>query len=106
MPKLYAIYFRPLAESGSLTQQKSVPLLHSISAANPLAKGRAKTVAIVLLKEVPWTIPRGPARESLRKLGRINDIPFRRCLSEGEVKELVFTWFRKFQYLQGNSGSC
>ena len=69
------------------------------------AKGRSKTITVIVLKEIPSCIPKGPMRERLRKMGRIKDIAFQRYLDEEDVKDLLAESFSdlggvSFQYLQ------
>ena len=69
------------------------------------AKGRSKTITVVVVNEIPACIPKGAMRERLRKIGRIKDIAFQRYLDEDEVKDLPTESFShlggiSFQYLQ------
>ena len=72
-------------------------------AANSLIK-RSKTVTVVLLKEIPATLPRGPIREQLRRFGRIKNISVNQTMTESEVKNLIMTTYldiaiHQFEYL-------
>lgn len=69
------------------------------------AKGRAKTLTVVVVNEIPACIPKGAAREHLRKIGRIKDIAIQRYLDEEEVTDLLTESFSDLgditlQYLQ------
>lgn len=69
------------------------------------AKGRSKTLTVVVINEIPACIPKGAMRERLRKIGRIKDIAFQRYFDEEEVKDLLTESFShlgdvNFQYLQ------
>ncbi len=69
------------------------------------AKGRSKTLTVVVVNEIPACIPKGAMRERLRKIGRIKDIAFQRYLDEEEVHDLLKESFSdlgdvSFQYLQ------
>ena len=55
---------------------------HRKKAANPSMKGRPKSVKVIILKEIPRSIPKGMQREELRKAGCIKELPFRRVMSE------------------------
>lgn len=53
-------------------------------AATP-GQGRAKRLKVVMLSNIPSSIPKGSRRESLRKNGRVLEIPFHRCMTTNEV---------------------
>ena len=53
-------------------------------AATP-GQGRAKRLKVVMLSNIPSTIPKGSRRESLKKNGRVVEIPFHRRMTANEV---------------------
>ena len=60
---------------------------------------------MVLLKEIPPTIPKGPIRERLKRTGRIRTLNFNRIMSENEVKWSILNGFsdtniENFHFLQ------
>ena len=68
-------------------------------------KGRSKLLTVLVVKEIPSCIPKGAARECLRKKGQVKDIPFQRYLSQDEVNGLIADTFSNLgditiQYLQ------
>lgn len=74
------------------------------------AKGRSKQVTVVLMKDIPSSIPKGAAREQLKKKGQVKDIAFQRHLDEDEVKELLSENFEalkdaEVQYLQSHKNN-
>lgn len=76
-------------------------------AVNPLSSGRAKTVTVVVIREIPCTIPRGSLRGQLKRMGRIKDLSFRRSLSADEVRDVILEGFKatgieNFVYLQAH----
>ena len=48
-------------------------------------QGRAKRLKVVMLSNIPSSIPKGSRGESLRKNGRVLEIPFHRCMTTNEV---------------------
>lgn len=72
-------------------------------------KGRPKEITTLLLSDIPATIPKGIARERVRKEGRIKDIPFGKWCSSEEIKELineVFSGFSSdFIFLEGQKNN-
>ena len=56
-------------------------------------KGRAKRLKVVILKDIPSSIPKGSRRESLRKDGWVAEIPFHRCMTSAEVMKHVQACF-------------
>ena len=48
------------------------------------SKGRSKQVTVVLLKDIPSSLPKGAAREQLKKKGLVKEIAFQRHLDEDE----------------------
>lgn len=53
-------------------------------AATP-GQGRAKRLKVVMLSNIPSSIPKGSRRESLKKNGRIVETSFHRCMTANEV---------------------
>ncbi len=73
-------------------------------AAIPKRKGRVKHLTVILLKEVPATLPKGPLRTELRKMGRMQEIGFSKVDSEEEVNsEITYAFkdmeLKSFQFL-------
>lgn len=73
--------------------------------ANPNSKGRSKCLKVVLVKELPCTIPKGPLRERFIKLGRLKDVSFTRVMSECDCQDVILDAFKavglkNFYYLQ------
>ena len=66
-------------------------------AVNPSYKGRSKALKVIILKELPVTIPRGPLRERLRKAGRIKELHFHRVMSEEEVNSVINSGFEDLE---------
>ena len=74
------------------------------------SKGRSKQVIVVLLKDIPSSLPIGAAREQLKKKGLVKEIAFQRHLDEDEVKELLSENFEalkdaEVQYLQSHKNN-
>jgi len=93
------IKFDPVQECVATEQQRKK------KAANPKCKGRAKCISVVVLKDIPPTIPKGMQRDSLRSSGYLKELWFRRILSEEEVTTLIRDGFKainleEFEYLQ------
>lgn len=68
-------------------------------------KGQSKYLKIVLVKEFPCTIPKGPLREQLVKVGRLKEVSFTRVMSESHCQDIILDAFKniglkKFRYLQ------
>ena len=69
-------------------------------------KGRSKLLTVLLVQDIPLSLPKGAAREKLRKSGQVKDVPFQRFLSEDEVTDLIKEVFSNLgssmdlQYLQ------
>lgn len=77
------------------------------STSKPKTKGRSKSITVIIVSQLPGSIPKGAARERLRKIGRVKDIPFQRYLNEDEVEELITESFSSLgniavQYLQAH----
>ena len=70
------------------------------------SKGRPKQVIAVAMKEIPSSIPKGPFREHLKKIGQVQEISFDRHLCIEEVDKLLSESFEclgknvQFQYLK------
>ena len=73
-----------------------------------VGKGRPKQLKVVLLEEIPPSIPKGSVRDRLRKAGRIKDVAVLRSTSPDEVKEDIADAFeelghmKSLQYLQAH----
>ena len=70
-------------------------------------KGRSKQITVVLLSNIPSSIPKGAAREQLKKKGKVREVPFQRYMSEEEVKEVLVENFEclsdsEVQFLQSH----
>lgn len=64
----------------------------------------------MLVKDIPSSIPKGAAREQLKKKGQVKDIAFQWHLDEDEVKELLSENFEalkdaEVQYLQSHKNN-
>ena len=76
-------------------------------AATP-GKGKAKKLKVVLLKDIPPSIPKGSQRNKLRNDGRIEEVAFHRSMTVEETRRHIQRAFEsvgsvnKFQYLQGH----
>ena len=63
---------------------------------------------MVLLDDLPPSIPKGSQRDKLKRGGRVVDVAFHRSMKPGETQELIQNAFKdvesvtKFQYLQGH----
>ena len=73
-------------------------------AANAKYKGRSKALEVMVLKEIPTTIPRGPLKKRLEAVGRKKGLFFHRVMSEKEVNDVILHAFenlgiRRFRYL-------
>jgi hypothetical protein len=73
--------------------------------ANSNLKGRSKCLKVVLVKEVPCILPKGPLRERLIKMGRLKEVSFTRVMSECDCQDVLLDAFKaiglkKFHYLQ------
>ena len=73
------------------------------------SKGGSKQVTVVLLKDIPSSLPKGAAREQLKK-GLVKEIAFQRHLDEDEVKKLLSENFEalkdaEVQYLQSHKNN-
>lgn len=80
---------------------------HKKKAVNPNFRGRSKALQVIVLKELSNTIPRGPLRERLKKIGRIKELFFHRIMSEAEVTSTITTGFKEtsithYKYLSAN----
>ena len=53
------------------------------------SKGRSKQITVVLLSNIPSSIPKGAAREELKKKGKVREVAFQRYMDEEEVKEVL-----------------
>lgn len=65
---------------------------------------------VVILKELPNIIPRGPFRTRLETFGRIKDLYFHRVMSEKEVNDVVLSGFEDigveaFRFLKALKGN-
>ena len=73
-------------------------------ASNSKYKGRSKGLKVIVLKEIPTTIPRGPLRKRLDAIGRKKVLFFHRVMSEKEVGDVICDGFKdlgikRFRYL-------
>ena len=73
-------------------------------ASNSKYKGRSKAIEVMVLKEIPTTIPRGPLRKRLEAMGHKKGLFFHRVMSEKEVNRVILDAFedlgvREFRYL-------
>lgn len=73
-------------------------------------KGRSKQITVVLLSNIPSSIPKGTAREQLKKKGKVREVPFQRYMSEEEVKEVLVENFEclsdsEVQFLQSHKNN-
>lgn len=80
---------------------------HRKKAANPLNKGQSRCVMVVVLKEVPTTIPKGPLRGRLRKVGRIRELCLFRTMTKEDVHRVIERSFeslglKRYLFLQGH----
>ena len=99
---------------GTVNKRKFDPLNECINseskrkkkAAVLQCKGRPKQVKVVYLQSNPVIIPKGTTRETIKKEGRIKDVPFHRFISNDEVKQLINevfpTFSSEFVFLQGH----
>ena len=62
------------------------------------SKGRSKQITVVLLSNIPSSIPKGAAHEQLKKKGKVREVPFQRYMSEEEVKEVLIEDFECLSY--------
>lgn len=79
-------------------------------AATPHIKARSKCVKVVLIKEFPCCIPKGPLRCQLTKMGRLREVSFTRVMSDVEVRNVLLDAFKalgckNFRYLQAQKNS-
>ena len=75
--------------------------------ANLNSKGRSKRLKVLLVKEVPCTLPKGPLREQLSKVGRLKEVSFTRVMSECHCQDVILDAFKaiglkKFCFLQAH----
>lgn len=81
---------------------------HRRKKAATLGKGRAKKLKVVVLKEIPSSIPKGSQRDSLKRKGRIMDLSFHRCMTSKETVEHISNAFKdlgnvdNLQFLQAH----
>lgn len=90
--------FDPTEECIAATQHQKK------KASNPKYKGRSKALEVIVLKEIPSTIPRGPFKKRLEAMGRKKTLFFHRVMSEKEVNDVIFDAFegigiKSFRYL-------
>ena len=96
-----------------MRKRKFDPLVECVNTSNKRKKkaaipqkGRPKQIRVVFLSKNPGVIPKGALREAIRKEGRMKDIPFLRCISKDEVKDLIHQAFSEFSkdfiFLQGH----
>jgi len=90
--------FDPTEECVADTQHKKK------KASNAKYKGRAKALTVVVLKEMPTTIPRGPLQKRLEATGCKKDLYFHCIMSEKEVNDVILDGFenigiKRFRYL-------
>lgn len=102
-PGSYKRKFDPLSECVNLERKRKK------KAAFTRFKGRPKVITVLFLSDIPSTIPKGTAREHIKKEGRMKDVPFFRCASSEEIKELineVFSGFSSdFIFLEGQKNN-
>ena len=79
---------------------------HQKKSAHP-GKGRGKCITVLVLMESSgnMVLPKGAARELLRRNGQVKDIVFQRHFSEDEVENILVESFAnlgnvQLQYLQ------
>ena len=63
--------------------------VHRRKKAATSGQGRAKKVKVVMLNDIPSSIPKGRRRESLKKNGRVVEILFNRCMTAKEVLKQI-----------------
>lgn len=73
--------------------------------ANSITKGRLKSLKVVIVKDFPCSVPKGPLRERLIKIGRLKEVSFTRVMSESHCQDTILDAFKtiglkKFYYLQ------
>ena len=96
--------FDPTEECVVATQQKKK------KAGITKYKGRSKSINVVILKEIPNIIPRGPFRTRLEAYGRIKDLYVHRVMSEKEVNDVILSGFEdigveSFTFLKALKGT-
>ena len=70
------------------------------------SKGKSKLVTVMAMKEILISIPKGPFKYHLEKIGQLKDIHFERYMSIAEVNQLLSDNFInlgsdiQFQYLK------
>ena len=71
-------------------------------------KGRPKQLQVVILEDIPPTIPKGIARDHLRKENRIKNLHFYRSMSVYETMNIITEAFKdiNLKFLQAYKSNC
>ena len=74
-------------------------------------KGRPKQLQVVILEDIPPTIPKGIARDHLRKENRIKNLHFYRSMSVYETMNIITEAFKDInlkglKFLQAYKSNC